>query len=172
VAAPYVSREQVEVHRFSVPVAVAIPVVAVFLQAFVPIRFPWFAVFDLPMLVTIFFGVARRSQVSGLLTGAAIGLLQDSLTHQPIGLYGIANTVVGYSASSLGAKIDVENPGTRMLMTFVFYLLHQVVYYAVARGLVGQTLFWRWGHESIGAVANALLAVFLFALLARFQQRT
>ncbi len=172
-ATPYnVSREQIEVHRFSVPVAEAIVVVAVFLQAFVPLRFPWFGIFDLPMLVTIFFGMARRSQVTGLLTGGAIGLLQDSLTHQPIGLYGMANTVVGYCASSLGVKIDVENPGTRMLMTFGFYLLHQIVYYSVAWGLVGQTLYWRWGHESVSAVANALLAIGLFALLDRFRQRT
>ena len=171
-AQTHVSREQIEVYRFSLPATVGIPLLAVFLQAFVPLRFPSFSIFDLPLLVTIFFAVARRSQVAGLLTGGAIGLLQDSLTHGPIGLYGIANTVVGYGASSLGVKLDVDNPGSRLLMTFAFYLVHQVTYHAVARGLVGQTLAWGWGHELIHGVANAMLAVLLFYLLDRFRQTT
>jgi rod shape-determining protein MreD len=168
----YTSQEQVEVYRFSIPVAVLIPLVAVFLQAFVPLRLGFFSIFDLPLLVVIFFAVARRSPVTGLLTGAAIGLLQDSLTHQPIGVYGIAKTVVGYGASSLGVKLDVENAGSRFLVTLFFYIVHEIVYFTVARGLVGLTLQWSWLHELGSALANALLAVALFAVLDRFKQRT
>jgi rod shape-determining protein MreD len=134
----YTSQEQVEVYRFSAPAAILIPLVALFLQAFLPLRLHFFSLFDLPLLVVIFFAVARRSQVSGMLTGALIGLLQDSLTHQPIGIYGIANTVVGFGASSLGAKLDVENVGARFLVTLFFYAVHEVVYFTVARG-TGQT---------------------------------
>src|SRR6266496_4704984 len=108
VAVTYTSREQIEVYRFSWPVAVAVPLLAIFLQAFIPLRLPFFSIFDLPLLVVIFFAMARRSQVAGLVTGAVIGILQDSLTHHPLGVYGIAKTVVGYGASSLGVKLDVE----------------------------------------------------------------
>ena len=167
-----VSREQIEVYRFPVAVAVAVPLAALLLQRFLPLYFPWLAMFDLPLLVTIYFGMARRNQISGLLTGGVIGLMQDSLTHQPIGLYGIAKTVVGYGASSLGVKIDVENPGSRMLVTFGFYLLHQVIYFAVARGLAGEVMFWRWGHQAIAAVANAVLGLLLYTALDRLRQRT
>ena len=169
----YTSNEQVEVYRFNVPTAILIPLLAVFLQAFVPLKLHFFSIFDLPLLVVIFFAVARRSQVSGMLTGAAIGLLQDALTPSlPIGVYGIANTVVGYGASSLGVKIDVENAGSRLLVTLFFYVVHEVVYFTVARGMVGLTLQWSWSHELGSALANALLAVALFALLDRFKQRT
>jgi rod shape-determining protein MreD len=168
----YTSGEQVEVYRFGLPVSIGVPVAAIFLQAFLPLRFHWFTTFDLPLLITIFFAVARRNPISGLLTGAVIGILQDSLTRQPIGLYGIAKTFVGYGASSLGAKLDVENVGARFLVTLVFYIVHEVVYFAVARGLVGQTLEWSWMHELSSALANALLAVALFAALDRFKQRT
>ncbi len=167
----YTSNEQVEVYRFSVPAAVLIPIVAVFLQAFVPLRLHFFSIFDLPLLVVIFFAVARRSQISGMLTGAAIGLLQDSLTHHPIGVYGIAKTVVGYGASSLGVKIDVENAGSRFLVTLVFSLVHEVIYFLVARHLLSLSLEWSWAHEFTSAVANALLAVALFMVLDRFKQR-
>src|SRR5438067_6297503 len=127
----YTSGEQVEVYRFSVPTTIIVPLIAVFLQAFVPLRIPFFATFDLPLLVVIFFAVARRSQIAGLLTGSIIGLLQDSLTHQPIGVFGLANTVVGYGASSLGVKIDVENMGARFLVVLFFYMVHEVVYFTV-----------------------------------------
>jgi rod shape-determining protein MreD len=167
----YTSQEQVEVYRFSAPAAVLIPLTALFLQAFLPLRLHFFSIFDLPLLVVIFFAVARRSQVSGLLTGAAIGLLQDSLTHHPIGVYGIAKTVVGFGASSLGVRLDVENLGARVLVTLFFYVVHEFVYFLVARGLVGLTLEWSWGHELGSAFANAILAAIVFTLLDRFKLR-
>jgi rod shape-determining protein MreD len=168
----YTSQEQIEVYRFPLPVAILVPLVALFLQAFVPLRFPFFDIFDLPLLVVIFFAVARRSPVTGLLTGAVIGLLQDSLTHHPLGVYGLAKTVVGYGASSLGVKLDVENAGARFLVTLFFYVIHEIVYFTVARGLVGLTLQWSWLHELGSGLANALLAVVLFFFLDRFKQRT
>jgi rod shape-determining protein MreD len=173
VSVSYTSQRQIEVYRFGLPVTILVPLAAVFFQAFLPLRFPLLSIFDLPLLVVIFFAMARRSQLAGLLTGAAIGLLQDSLTgpSHHIGLYGIAQTVVGYGASSLGVKLDVENAGTRLLVTAAFYGIHQVLYFTLARGLVGLDLRWGWPHELIAAAANALLGVFLFAVLDKLKQR-
>jgi rod shape-determining protein MreD len=169
----YTSGEQVEVYRFSIPVTIGIPLLALFVQAFVPLRFPRFAVYlDVPLLVTIFFAMARRNPISGLLTGAVIGLAQDMLGHGPIGIYGIAKTVVGYGASSLGVKLDVENAGARLLVTLGFYLVHSAVYVIVARGLVNMTQPWSWGNGILAGLANAVLGVFLYFLLDRFKQRT
>jgi rod shape-determining protein MreD len=170
-ALTYTSREQIEVYRFSLPVAILVPLFAVFLQAFLPLRFPFFSIFDLPLLVVIFFAMARRSQVTGLLTGAAIGLLQDSLTHQPIGLYGIAKTFVGYGASSLGVKLDVESIGTRLVVTTAFYVIHEILYFTIARGMVRLVMHWSWAHELESAMANAILGVLLFAVMDRLKQR-
>jgi rod shape-determining protein MreD len=171
VSVSYTSREQIEVYRFSLPVAIFVPLFAIFLQAFIPLRFSFFSVFDLPLLVVIFFAMARRSQVAGLLTGACIGLLQDALTHNPLGVYGIAKTAVGYGASSLGVKLDVESVGTRLLVTTAFYVIHQVIFFTVARALVGLNLHWSWPRELWSAVANAIIGVFLFALMDRLKQR-
>jgi len=169
----YTSHEQVEVYRFSPPAAILIPLIAVFLQAFVPLRFHFFSIFDLPLLVVIFFAVTRRNPVSGMLTGAAIGILQDALTPSvPIGVFGIANTVVGYGASSLGARIDVDNMASRFLVTIFFCVVHEITYFTVASGLVGITVHWNWPHELASALANATLAVGMFAILDRFKLRT
>jgi rod shape-determining protein MreD len=171
VAVSYTSREQIEVYRFSWPVAILIPLLAIFLQAFLPLRFPFFSIFDLPLLIVIFFAMARRSQVAGLMTGAVIGILQDSLTHHPLGVYGIAKTVVGYGASSLGVKLDVESVGTRLLVTSGFYVVHQIIYFTIARLLVGLDLHWMWSRELIAAVANAVVGVLLFTLMDRLKER-
>jgi rod shape-determining protein MreD len=173
VAVSYTSQQQIEVYRFGLPVTILVPLLAIFLQAFLPLKFGFFQFLDLPLLVVIFFAMARRSQLAGLLTGAVIGLLQDSLTGPPhhIGLYGIAKTVVGYGASSLGVKLDVENAGTRLLVTVAFYGIHQVLYFTVARGLLGLPSHWSWPHELISAAANGLLGVFLFAVMDKLKQR-
>lgn len=165
------SRDGIEVHRFSLLASLAVPLFALFLQASIPLRFPWFSIFDLPLLVTIFFSVARRNQILGTITGCVIGLFQDSLTHQPLGLFGIAKTVIGYAASSIGVRIDVENPGSRLLMTFSFYLLHQGIYHLIAKNMARMPVAWDWGHELGSAFANAFLAVILFAVLDRLKQR-
>jgi len=168
----YTSGEQVEVYRFSIPVTIGVPLLALFLQAFVPRRLPFFSYFDLPLLVTIYFAMARRNPISGLLTGAVIGLVQDCLGGHAIGLYGIAKTVVGYGASSLGVKLDVENAGARLLVTLGFYLVHGIVYFTVARGLANLTLDWSWGRGILEGLANAVLGVFLYFVLDKFKQRT
>jgi rod shape-determining protein MreD len=168
----YTSEEQIEVYRFSIPVTVGVPLLALFLQAFLPRRIPYFSYLDLPLLVTIFFAMARRNPISGLLTGAAIGLVQDMMGPYPIGIYGIAKTVVGYLASSLGVKLDVENAGTRLLVTLVFYLVHAAVYFTVARGMVNLTLNWSWGRGILAGLANAVVGVALYFVLDKFKQRT
>ncbi len=165
------SPEQVEVYRFSWLAAVLIPALAIFFQAFFPAHLHFLTIFDVPLLVTIYLGVTRRNPVSGLLTGCVIGLIQDSLTQHQFGVFGIAKTVVGFGTSSLGVKLDVENAASRFLVTYGFYLLHQSLFFSVQRGLVGQAMDWAWGHELVAGLANAGLAVVLFAVLDRFKKR-
>ena len=168
----YTSGEQIEVYRFSIPVTIGVPLLALFLQAFLAWRISAFSYLDLPLLVTIFFAMARRSPIAGLVTGGAIGLAQDMLGPYPIGIYGIAKTVVGYGASSLGAKLDVENTGARLLVTLAFYLVHAAVYFGVARYMVNLTLHWSWSRGILAGLANAVLGVAIYHLLDKLKQRT
>jgi rod shape-determining protein MreD len=163
------SREEIEVHRFSWPVSLGVPLLAVFLQVF--LRIGLLNILDLPLLVTIFFAVARRRPIPGLITGALIGTLQDAWTLQPIGLFGIAKTIVGYLGSSLGVKLDVDNPGSRFLMTFAFVVIHYIVYMAIDRLLVGGNHPWLWGHTLVAALVNSLTAVVLFTVLDKLKLR-
>jgi rod shape-determining protein MreD len=165
------SREGIEVHQFSWPASIGVPFLALFVQIFVSKWLGFIKIFDFPLLVTIFFAVSRRRPIPGLATGGIIGTLQDVFAGSYIGLNGIANTVIGYLASSLGVRIDVDNPGSRFLMTFGFCLIHRVLYMVIDKGLVGANEPWYWGYTLVSAVANALMAVVLFAGLDRLKQR-
>src|SRR5712671_5273225 len=154
----YTSRRELEQHSFPPAVAVLVPIAAILLQALLPKPFPRLAILDLPLIVTIFFGVSRRNPVAGCLTGAAIGLLQDALTAQPIGVNGMAKSVIGYIAASIGIQVDVENLTTRILINFGFFLLN--------RRLLGLTNFHiLWLHEFLRAAVNTALALPIFFLL-------
>ena len=69
-----------------------------------------------------------------------MGLFEDALTGHPIGINGIAKTLVGFLAASVGVLIDVENHAIRLVMNFVLSLVGSVTYFFVVRFLWG----WTW----------------------------
>jgi rod shape-determining protein MreD len=168
----YMSRREVEQQSFGLAVAVFVPIGAILLQVLLPRALPGLAILDLPLVVTLFFAVSRRSPIAGTITGAAIGLLQDVLTSQPIGVNGMAKSVVGYASASLSSRIDVENTGTRAILTFGFSLIHSVLLYLIERRLLGIHGFHvLWLHELIRALVNTLVAIPVFLLLDRWKRQ-
>jgi rod shape-determining protein MreD len=157
----------IEVHKFRGGAIVGATLLALMFQAFVPVYFAKAAMIDLPLLITIYFGLSRRNPSTGLLLGMIIGLLQDSLSGPtvPLGLYGIAKTVIGYVASSIGARLDTEHPAARFALTIIFFGLHQGIVLLTRRILLAQSSVWFTMHLAAAAVVNAIVAVFLFALL-------
>jgi len=167
----YTSRQEIEVHKFSAFATIGIPLLAIFFQSYIPRTLPFVQIFDIPLIVTIFFAVARRNPIAGTVTGCVIGLVQDSLTGQPLGIFGISKSIIGYMASSIGMKIDVDNPGSRFLITFGFTIVHNLIYFLVASYMVRIATEWHTLHELGRSVGNAFLALVLFAIMDRAKQR-
>ena len=153
-------------------IVVAVAILALVLQAAFPVYVPRLDILDLPLLVTIYFGLSRRNPSTGLLLGTAIGLLQDSLSGPtvPLGLYGIAKTVMGYLASSIGARLDTEHPLARFALTAGFFVLHQAVMVLTRRLLLAQPEAWFNMHLVVAAALNAVVGVPLFLLLDRLRR--
>jgi len=168
----YMSRREVEQQSFSLPVALLVPLAAILLQVLLPRLFAPLAILDLPLVVTLFFAVSRRNPIAGTVTGGFIGLLQDVLTNQPIGVNGMAKSVIGYAAASLGSQIDVENLTTRVLLSFGFSLVQSLLLYLIERRLLGIRAFHLlWLHELLRAVANTAVAIPVFLLLDRWKHQ-
>ena len=162
----------IEVHKFHAGSVIFVTILTLGIQAFVPIYFPKFSVLDLPLLITIYFGLSRRNPSTGLLRGMMIGLLQDSLSGPtvPLGLYGIAKTIIGYLASSIGARLDTEHPAARFALTVLFFGVHQGIIILTRRILLAQPEVWFTMRLGIAALINAFVAVFLFTLLDRLRK--
>jgi rod shape-determining protein MreD len=162
----------IEVHKFRSGAIVASTFLALVLQAFVPVYFPKFAVLDLPLLAVIYFGLSRRNPSTGLLLGMVIGLLQDSLSGPtvPLGLYGIAKTIIGYLASSIGARLDTEHPAARFALTMMFLVVHQGIIAVTRRLLLAEPEPWFTVRLAIAAAVNAVVAVVLFTMLDRLRR--
>jgi rod shape-determining protein MreD len=164
----YTSRRELEQHSFPPAITLLVPLSAIVLQALLTRPFPRLSILDLPLIITVFFSVSRRNPVAGTLTGACIGLLQDALTNQPIGVNGMAKSVIGYIAASIGVQVDVENLTTRILINFIFFLLNSFLLFLINRHLLGITeVHIQWVHELIRAGINTALALPVFFLLDR-----
>ena len=166
----YTSRRELEQYQFHPLVTVLAPLVCVLLGAMLPRLWPRLDILDLPLIVTVFFAVSRRSPVAGTLTGTAIGLLQDAFTDLPFGVNGIAEAVVGYLGASLGFALDVDNILNRVLINFVASLVQSAILYGITGRLLGDaTVQLRPAHELLRAGVNTAVAIPIFLLLDRFK---
>ena len=142
--------------------------IQVYLPLFETLRF--ISQIELPLLVTIYFALMRRSQLRGLAIGVTLGLAQDSLFQQHLGMYGICKTLVGYFSASIGMQFDVEHAFVRFVLCFIFYLFHQFFYWVLQRSLLDQPAVLQIQRELILALINALIGVVLFHFLDKLRK--
>lgn len=166
------SRRDLEVHRYPVPLYFIVMIVGLVLQALLPrlvgLNHIWF---DLPLVITIYFALARRSPIGGMLIGCTLGLFQDALTGHAVGVYGIAKTIAGYLAASVGVRIDVQNNFVRILLNFSLTVVCSGIYLFIYRFLLGMEFDWNWPSTLFQAVGNSVIGLILFPLLDNFQVR-
>ena len=166
-----VGNQREQVSRFRARVLLFVPLAAILFQVYVPRFFVFLGYLELPLLVTIYFALMRRSQIGGLFVGAFIGLAQDSLSTKPLGMFGIVKTLVGYFAASVGLRIDVEHQVIRLMLTFFFYFFHQFFYWVLSRGLLGEQIPFEVQRTLVLGLLNAIVGVAVFHLLDRLRER-
>lgn len=164
------SQREGQVSRFRAWVLVVVPLAAILFQVYVPLLFPFLGFLEMPLLVVVYFALMRRSQISGLLIGALVGLAQDSLSKNPLGMFGIVKTLVGYFAASVGVRLDVDHGLIRLLLAFFSFLFHQFLYWVLARALLNQQLAFEWQKTLIVGVLNAVVGVSLFHFLDKLRE--
>jgi rod shape-determining protein MreD len=161
---------EVQVSRFRVWVLLAVALAAILFQVYVPLFFDFLRFLELPLLVVVYFSLMRRSQVQGVLVGALVGLAQDSLSKNPLGMFGIVKTLVGYFAASVSLRFDVDNGFVRILLAFFFFVFHQFFYWVMARALLGRQDLFDLRQTLIIGLLNAVVGVTLFHFLDKLRQ--
>ena len=162
---PMTRRHGVLRQRFRPLLLLLAPVLAIVVQVKVPLFSEYFSFLEPPLLVTVYFALKQRDAIPALLMGSAIGLAQDALSSNPLGLFGIVKTLTGYFAASVSLRVDAENPLARFAFSFGFYVLHQILYWMVASSLLGQQMNLGAGETLLFGLMNGAVAVPLFQLL-------
>jgi len=134
-------------------------------QSLLPMYVKVAGLFDLPLLVTVFLALTERNVARGTLIGAAIGLAQDTLTHGPLGVFGIIKTVIGYLAASVSLVIEVDFPGARGVLAALFYLIHQLLYWTMQGVLLGSDAALDPARTLVLSAAHAGVALLMFQLM-------
>jgi len=164
------SQREGQISRFRFWVLLAVPLAAILFQVYVPLFFQFLRFLEVPLLVVVYFAIMRRSQISGLMIGALVGLAQDSLSNKPLGMYGIAETLVGYFAASVGMKLDVDHPFIRLLLCFFFFIVHRFFYWVILRAMLGKQMAFDIQTTLVLALLNAVVGVSLFHFLDKLRE--
>ena len=165
------SQRESTVARFRTWVLFAIPLAAILLQVYIPLFFQFLGYLDLPLIVTVYFALMRRSAVAGTIIGALVGLAQDSLSKNPLGMFGIVKTLVGYFAASVGMRFDVDHPLIRLVLGFFFFFFHQFFYWVLSRALLGQQVHFEMRQTLVLGLLNAIVALSIFRFLDKLRER-
>lgn len=107
----------------------AATVVLAALAHFVGVRlWPDFVrVVDVFLVVVALQGL-RGNSLSGLSVGFLVGMLQDTLTSGPFGLYGFADTIIGYVTARLAQRLVIQRPtGVLALVAFASVLQQAII---------------------------------------------
>lgn len=157
--------------RFEALALIAITLVAIIGKFYLPrllLHTEWL---ELPLLLTVYFGLTRRAPIPALLFGAFVGLAEDSLSpaNIPIGMYGITKTLVGYFAATVSLRFNMENRAIRVLLCFFFFFFHGFFYWIMRRALLGQAVPFNPQETLVDGVLNSAVALPLFAVLDRMK---
>jgi rod shape-determining protein MreD len=166
------TQRDTRISRFKGWVLFLVPLAAILFQVYIPLFFQFLAYLELPLIVTVYFALMRRSPIGGLLVGAVVGLAQDSLSKNPLGMFGITKTIIGYVAASVGLRLDVDHPMIRLILGFFFFVFHQFIFWVLSRALLGQQMNFETQRTLVLGLLNAIVAVSLFHFLDKLKEHT
>jgi rod shape-determining protein MreD len=151
-------------------VIVLVPLAGILFQVYLPRFFHSLGYIEVPLLTVVYFALKRRQPVVGVFVGAAVGLAQDSLSQQPLGIFGIVKTLVGYFAASVSMRFDVDNPFIQFVLSFFFFVFHEFFKWVLIRALLGQQIDFLAQQTLLFGLVNAVVAVPLFLILDKMKE--
>jgi rod shape-determining protein MreD len=139
-------------------------VAVVVVQGILAYRIRVFGYFDLPLILSIYYGFTLGRPVPSVIIGTSIGLLQDSLSGVPMGTNGFSKTLIGYLAATAGSKFDVDLPVTRAIAIFLFtvgdgFVISILGLMTGSSANLGFNVFLNW---LVAGAFNALLGILMF----------
>jgi rod shape-determining protein MreD len=141
------------------------------LEVTLPPTLPVARLFQLPLLVTIYFSMIRENKIFGTAFGMSVGLLEDALSHGYLGQMGMAKALIGYLAATAGLKLEFDNLLVRGLLIGSLVIIHNIFSYLLSHQLLGLPTPFDYLHILTTTVVNVALGLILFLLFDRLRKR-
>ena len=145
--------------------------VVLLLQMLLPNYLPFFKYVDLPLVVTVYFGL-QRAPMLAMLTGMALGLGGDKVAGGILGVGGFAKTLIGYLVAMASVRFALENPLARLAIVALSSATNTVLfiglYLMLERPLSEVRTFADLGRRiGWGTLGDTVAAIVLFIVLDR-----
>lgn len=139
-------------------------VVALLLQMLLSDYLGFFQYIDLPLLVTVYFGL-QRAPVVGMVTGMLAGLGGDAVSGGIVGVGGFSKTLIGYLVGAASVRLSLENPLARLAVVAVASAANTVLFVGLYEMLeqslphmstwaeFGATIGWKVLGDSVTSIA-------------------
>ena len=114
------------------------------------------------VLVAVVYLALSYGAVTGLLAGAAGGLVQDAVAGGIVGIGGLSKTLVGFLCGVLGAQFIVSTTVPRLVMFVAATFVHEVVFEALHALVEGRGVTLHFSAMLVQALVNGLVGVLAF----------
>lgn len=117
------------------------------------------------VLVVVIYVALTSGPVTGLLSGAVAGLVQDALSSGVIGIGGLAKTIVGFLAGVVGTQFIVTQSLPRFVVFFGATMLHAAIFIGLYVLLDLRSFGTPYAAVAGQALGNAVVGVIAFQLV-------
>lgn len=146
--------------------------IGLLLQVSLPLKVPLARLFDFPLVLTIYFALVRRNKIFGTVLGTGLGLVQDTLAHGLIGMFGMAKALAGYLAASGSLRLNIEQSGARYVLAGLLVALHGMVVVGLQHILSEAPPPFVPLDLASAVIVNVALALITYPILDRFRRPT
>jgi rod shape-determining protein MreD len=103
--------------------------------------------------------------LTGLLAGAAGGLVQDAVAGGVVGIGGLSKTLVGFLVGVFGAQFIVSQPLPRLVMFIGGTVLHELCFQSLYALVELRSVQFAWGTMLTQAAINGIIGVLALQIL-------
>lgn len=119
---------------------------------------------DLTVLLVVIAGL-RGGPITGTLTGFCIGLLQDLLAPETLGMNALAKSLVGWQVGKLSGQLALDGPPLYVGLVGAAVLAHDFIYLLCLTRLELGRFFLTFVTQSIPAAIYTGILALLMAML-------
>ncbi len=123
-------------------------------------------------LVILVFHALDGATLPGMLGGCVAGLLTDALTGGPFGLFGLADTIVGYGTAATAQRLVIQRASSSLLLFGLAAAAQQALVLGISLLLVPAPGVPDVRWVTVKVISSGVLGVFLYLSRRRLRSRT